>query len=651
MNQLWTRRALFAGSVLIVGAVLGFIWILNIKQSEELKQTFLLYILILWFFATLAFALFYFKGVIFRVSGALERSRIITLLGSILLIVQITFAFVNFVYRETQFTFTTYDHARELYHSIDWNMPTDMLDEQCGVLPLDIDQLYVLDNQGQLLYAKPLLPADASVDYQPLDRYTFPLKSGLLGMHISKNYHFSFIRYVLLDLFTILVVSLFFSFELVLLLIRIIETKIAGHKQELGEEDPFKERDMIESRPPDHCINYIRPIAFLFYFASRMSATFLPVMAAELSKSAFDGSSGGIAASIPQSAETLFTCVAILFASEMIIKKGWKQPFLMGIGFVIAGTFLSALTYSFVMFVSARALVGLGYGFCWMTLRNLSLFGMNAHERSWGFAMFNAGLYAGMNCGQVTGSILADFFGYQIIFVISALASVVSGIAVLFIKNDRLNAPEEKSRTAVRPDAGGNKRGLVQMLTVLLLLVAPSCIMVGYSEFYIPIHMLDIGGSTSDVGRVLLLYGLVVVYLGPKMTQFARKHSGGGMGITVAYNILLAGGLVIAGLWGGFLGIAVAMVIIGLADGFGFGAQNEFVLALPFMSGMHPGRAFSLLSFLRKLTGMLGPIVFAAALSFPGGQSIFIIGIIIIVFALLSLVIGKHFRQTDPAWQ
>ena len=68
-----------------------------------------------------------------------------------------------------------------------------------------------------------------------------------------------------------------------------------------------------------------------------------------------------------------------------------------------------------LLFILARALTGLGYGFCWMTLRNFALFGRNEEEKSEGFSLLNAGLYAGINCGSVLGSILADKVGYQII--------------------------------------------------------------------------------------------------------------------------------------------------------------------------------------------------------------------------------------------
>ena len=116
---------------------------------------------------------------------------------------------------------------------------------------------------------------------------------------------------------------------------------------------------------------YIRQIAFFFYLASRLSSAFIPVMAKSL-PNPFSGMSDTTVAGFPQSAETLLTCAAIFLTTLLLEKKGWKQPFLTGLSMVAAGTLLSAFSVNLLLFILARAVVGLGYGFCWMTLRRAS---------------------------------------------------------------------------------------------------------------------------------------------------------------------------------------------------------------------------------------------------------------------------------------
>jgi predicted MFS family arabinose efflux permease len=636
MSQAKVRQSLFCGSIVIVAAVLGFLWLLNSNQSAELKRTFLVYIIVLWVFSAAAFALFYFKGRIFKLTGGIERNNIMMITVIVLIIVQITFAFSSYAYQEMNFSFRSYDHAHELFKSTDWTSQERMLQKTAADLPREIDRFYIVDDKGNLEYAQPPISAGDDINYQPIDRYIFPLPNNkILGMHISKEYYRAQIRQTIMDLFTVMVVSLFFGFELVLFLIRFLETRM-----NLSAPGARAKKRL----PPSHCINFIRQLAFLFYFSSRMAATFIPALASRLAGNAFSGG-GSVAASIPLSAETLLTCAAIFLTSELIIKKGWKQPYVLGLLFVSLGTFLSAWTQSFLLFIIARAVVGLGYGFCWMTLRNLSLFGLTDNERSWGFTMLNAGVFAGMNCGQVVGSILAQTLGYRQVLIISGLGAMLSGLAILFLKNGRLAAPEHETVNAQARSSPGEFRPIIQMLAVLLLLVIPSCIVGAFSDFYTPLYAVEIGKDTSDVGRIFLLYGIVIIYLGPKMSEVFRNRLGGGIKINIFYNALLAAGLLLSGFFGGFGILVVSIIIIGLADGFGFGAQNDYFLSLPFMAKIPPSRALSILSFLKKLAAMLGPIVFAICLHVTKTRGILIIGIAVLAAALMAITLKNKRKE------
>ena len=157
------------------------------------------------------------------------------------------------------------------------------------------------------------------------------------------------------ELLTTLVISVFFSVEMVWLMIKLTT-----------------ERRQERTLQPT-ALSYVRQIAFLFYFASRLSAAFIPIMAKNFGETVF-GMSTNAAAALPQSTETLLTCAAILITTEILTRKGWKLPFGIGLLLVAFGTFLSAVSPTLIVFIGARAVVGLGYGFCWMTLRNLALF-------------------------------------------------------------------------------------------------------------------------------------------------------------------------------------------------------------------------------------------------------------------------------------
>jgi predicted MFS family arabinose efflux permease len=295
---------------------------------------------------------------------------------------------------------------------------------------------------------------------------------------------------------------------------------------------------------------------------------------------------------------------------------------------------MSAFAQSLLFFVVSRAVVGLGYGFCWMTLRNIVLLGKDDETRATGFALLNAGLYAGINCGSAMGSILAEALGYAEVLVLAAALTLLCVFAALGLKNAKIQrtAGEVPSEHAQR--SPGRER--TSVLAFLFLLIVPSCIIGAYTAYFLPLYAMDSGRTTADVGRAQLLYGLMIVYIAPKLSRYLRQKLGDGLGINVLYCGVLAGSLILTGLVRDFNIVFLCVMFIGLADGFGFGSQNNFFLAMPFISRLSSSRSLSWLSFLKKLAEMVGPVSFAVAMSFPDSRGILIMGILFLLMAVLA---------------
>jgi predicted MFS family arabinose efflux permease len=637
MNKTRIRVILFAGSSFIALVVLVFLLVLNLGQSAELKRTFLSYIVVLWIFSMAAFAVFFFKGAIFDIAGELEDGMVTTLILTVLIIVQIAFAFANYSYTRMRNSFDVFDHARNLYSRTGWDVPLEELNARFGTLPEEIDRIYVVQGDT-IIYS---YGASAGSDGEqadlgnsnPQEWYVFPVKTGRMMLHVSEAYTKSLTQKILLDLSTVIVAGLFFALELIFFMMQLIKRSIARNESRELSPDGFA---------------YIRQLAFLFYFASRMAAAFIPVLAAQLTGAVAGKSS--LAASMPQSVETLLTCAAIFITSEIIIRKGWKLPFLVGLFVVAGGTFLSALAESLPFFIAARAIVGLGYGFCWMTLRNLSLLGRNEEEQNQGFVLLSAGLFAGMNCGSVMGSVLAESAGYKNVFFISALFTILCVFSILKLKNAVIRrAQDTEERTAapgpIKENIKGNKSGFLEVIGFLLLLILPSCILESYTNYFVPIYAVSIGKGISDVGRALLVYGLIIVYAAPKLSAYIRRRFGSGILINGLYVIMLAAALILTGIWGNFGVVLFAIVIIGMGDGFGAGVQNSYFLALPAISRLPSSRSLSWLSFLKKIAAMLGPISFALVMNFPDRRGILGMGILFALMALFAARKGITFTR------
>lgn len=423
----------------------------------------------------------------------------------------------------------------------------------------------------------------------------------------------------LISTLTAMIISIFFSVEIVWFMIKVTTEKKQGD---------------LQTRPT--AFSYVRQIAFLFYFASRLSAAFIPIMAKSFGETLF-GMSVNAAAGLPQSAETLLTCVAIFATTELLTRKGWKLPFGIGLLLVAFGTFLSALAPSLFIFILARAVVGLGYGFCWMTLRNLALFGKDDSEQAWGFSMLNAGLYAGMNCGSSLGAILAEQFGYQNVFFMAAVLTTLCSLVIIRMENAVLPKDSKKPEQtqSLLNKYQFNVREILQVVCFSIFMIAPSCIVASYLSYFLPLYFESIGRSISDIGRVQLLYGLVIVYVGPKLSKVLIENDRKLLFSNYIYNLLFSAGLLIVGWFGGVEAAVIAAFFLAVADSFGFSVQNNYFLSLPSVKQMGASKSLSYLSLLKKVTEMLGPSIFAFVLVLGYEAGVGMLGVIFMGAMLL----------------
>lgn len=457
------------------------------------------------------------------------------------------------------------------------------------------------------------------------------LRFELYDMHLEEAFIQKELNDTMISLLTALVISIFFSVEIVWLMIKLTTEK----KQQ-------------ENRVRPAALSYVRQIAFLFYFTSRLSSAFIPIMAKGFGETLF-GMNANAAAGLPQSAETLLTCVAIFATTALLTKKGWKLPFGVGLVLVALGTFVSAVSPTLLVFIAARAIVGLGYGFCWMTLRNLALFGKDDSEQAWGFSMLNAGLYAGINCGSSLGSILAEKFGYQNVFFVSVVLTVLCSIAILCMENAVLKKRDgEPQQEAPKTAEAGRKQtfGVWEKLQVLcfsVFMIAPSCIVASYLSYFLPLYFESLGRGVSDVGRAQLVYGLIIVYIGPKISKLMIAKDKKLLLSNYGYNLLFSMGLLLVGCFGGMEIAFVAVMLLGVADSFGFSVQNNYFLALPSVKRMGASKSLAYLSFLKKLTEMLGPTVFAFVLVLGYETGVRLLGIAFLVAVILFA--GLQFFQ------
>ena len=627
-NKLKTRLYLFLGSAFSIVLVAAFLVILNINEPAEYTEIPFQVLFILTFMACFALAVFFSKGPVFGIDGKIKHSNINSMLLTVLIIIQISFFFEILSVRNQILNYQKYTNIRKnisIISNISFENMNSTLSELCKN---EISEISIVNENGLVLYSS---DSTKLGNISEASNYSYSFgKLSEIRFFIKPNYVRNILRSIMLNLLTVLVTSIFFSVEIVLLMIRIIFRKTDNYDLSLEHKEPMPSS-----------LYYIRQISFIFYFVSMLSSAFIPVVTKSLHNH-FSWLSSTTAAGLPQSAETLLTCSAIFITMPILEKKGWKMPFISGLLMVAAGTLMSAFSGSLVIFILARAVVGLGSGFCWMTLRNLSLLGRNSRETILGFALLNTGIYAGINCGSSLGSILADIFGYRAVFAISAVLTIFTSFFIIKMENALIPSKKPNVTLQLKNNKTKQKSFFIENMTAVLfviLMIAPASISASYLKYYLPLYFTQIGRSIADVGRARLLYGIVIVYAGPFLSGVISTFSKKALkNINLIYNFMIAFSLFLPGIGTGVLLPLLGAALLGTADSFGFGVQNNYFMELPSVKRMGASRALSVLSFIKKMLEMIGPMVFAFAVTLGFQQGIMYLSIGFAIMAILFML-------------
>ncbi len=373
-------------------------------------------------------------------------------------------------------------------------------------------------------------------------------------------------------------------------------------------------RDSARSAP-SYELGFVRPAMFLFLFAIDLSMSFLPLHM-QLFDAELFGLSKDIVAGLPISAEFLCVGIFLLVAGVWMDRRGWHEPFFVGLLVVGIGTLWSWATDDALRFILSRALVGVGYGLTLMSAQGLVIRRGGSKGRARGFANLFAGLYSGSICGAAAGAILAERFGYGRVFFLGALIVL---LLMAFSWKFLGSAIESKAAAAGAAEKPHRKVELAPLLRFIgnpvfialnLLSSLPASIAVaGFLHYFTPVYLDQIGVRDSTIGQVLILYGICLIYFGPSIGRLIDRTE------NKKYYMLtggLLGGLAFATFNTDFgvASVIVAVFLLGLSSSFVLSSQSTIVLELKQSRELGEGTALGIFRSISRVGQVVGPIIF-----------------------------------------
>jgi MFS family permease len=387
----------------------------------------------------------------------------------------------------------------------------------------------------------------------------------------------------------------------------------------------------------------LRVAAFLFFFAYDMPLSFIPlymekfpVLSNLINKD--------VCLSLPITGEMLFATLTTVTGGAVSDRYGWRRAFYSG-GFLAGiGLLIASVSTGPWFYLLSRSISGAGLGLLLISLQS-SVMREISENRASGIANIFAGVLAGSLCGNVTGAMLAERWTFSAVFLLAGIL-IFPAIVYLFMvfRNSPVCKIEHKVRQMGRSawkECVYNFRG-----TGLLLFIAIPVAMtlVGILYYLTPLYLKKIGISQGSIGRVLMIYGLCIIYLGPLFSNLADKMQNK-LFLVILTASMSAFAILPLVMWQGVWPLMLAVLLVGGANACGSGSLIVFFLEITSGVDLSEQKKVSFFRTLERIGQIVGSFVFAnliALLGLAGGlRYLFIIFLAFILLFILVVLISE----------
>lgn len=521
---------------------------------------------------------------------------------------------------------------------IDKIINIEKLMTQMIVIGEDVESLVVTNAKNEPLYHvhkdkqkenEALMPVSTADIAMPL------YKQEASGGQIIEGYIYAFkdnkrinayTKDVLINLLTIAFVSVIFMYEFIQFLFFFFSQN-GTPLHAVRSSDTFGYR-------------LIRPIIFLFMFSFDLTLSFLAIFAGTL-YDADIGISKEMTMGLPLSIEMLFAAIAFIVGGKWSAKYSWIRFFIIGVLGVSVGSLFSATAQTIFLFLASRALIGFGYGLVISSLQSYIVQNTDQHNRTQAFGIMLAGLYSGSLCGSATGAILADLVGYGALFMISGFLVLFVFLFLRYLSHSAvpqvLDIKGEQRISFLEFISNRNMLGFLLFSTI-----PASAIAVGYVYYFIPIHMQTTGASQADIGRVILLYSTVIVYLAPFFGSIADKVKD--KHIIIAFSSLVgAMGLIsFYSIEDNIVAVVFSALLLGVSTGLGYASQMTFASNLQVSKAYGVSDSMGMIRSIERGGQAIGPLLFASlGFSFGGNIAVLMVGVVTLLLAVAFYSVVK----------
>jgi MFS family permease/methyl-accepting chemotaxis protein len=352
----------------------------------------------------------------------------------------------------------------------------------------------------------------------------------------------------------------------------VIEKSVALNNQlnHSPKVDLFKQQFNISSIRPSLLtfsnLNDIRWPLFLYVAADELPLSFFPLFT-KAAENPWNWIDQGIVISLPLIGYLLAIFISSPVARLFTAVLGHRKLLLIAMAPAVVthiGLYYSTTVPEIIFFRTAS---GFGYAIATLTYQDYVLDMIPKDQRTKSLGSFTAVLVGGIFCGTAIGGILADRLGQNAVFLVSATLVIISCLLILFLLAPQKHIEHEKKSIEVKPSSIFKTLSNGRFSALVFGIAIPANILMqAFIAYLVALYMNELGASTSDTGRTLMSYFLMIYFIGPISAKLFEKKIPPSI-VTILGAVIAGFSLLIAGIWATQNALLIAVIGAGLGHG------------------------------------------------------------------------------------
>lgn len=393
-------------------------------------------------------------------------------------------------------------------------------------------------------------------------------------------------------------------------------------------------------------VTAVRAPLFLFMLAEELTRPFLPGYASAL---AGTGPYADLLGSLPLVVALAVIALCQVPFAALSPRIGRREGFAAGSLLTGAGFCLAALSADLSALVLSRVLCGAGFALVFVCAQGQVVDASGGSERARSLAVFARAILVAAVCGPLLGGMMVDRWGVAAVFMACAALCLMAMVAATVCLPRRPAGPPPPWSLGVGElPAAWRSPGLPSLLLGCAL---PAKLLLAAFTFYlVPLELQRQGWSGTEIGRLLLVYPLVMVVAVPLFAALADQRR-------QRRQFVIAGGLVagtaclVTTLGPSMPVLILALTLFGLGQAMSMTPQSAMVSEVAATRGPQAiGSALGVFRLVERTGSALGPAFGAALLGLAGfAGSVVAAGAVGIAGSLVYALLGRRSQRPVAA--